>query len=105
MDRDRVRENVTEKTARARYTNTNSSEAIERNDRLCENSLSFRCMRGRRLSGSLNSPVTLKNRDSSAEDPVFLGNGLHHFPYSENIHHSPEVVCQYCQTRLGADVA
>ena len=31
MDRDRVRENVTEKTARARprYTNTNSSEAIE----------------------------------------------------------------------------
>ena len=34
MDRDRVRENVTEKTARARprYTNTNSSEAIERNE-------------------------------------------------------------------------
>jgi|SoiMethySBSTD1v2_1073268.scaffolds.fasta_scaffold76097_3 hypothetical protein len=62
MDRDRVRENVTEKTARARpcYTNTNSSEAIERNDRLCEISLSFRCMRGRRLSGSLNSPVTLE---------------------------------------------
>ena len=79
--------------ARTRYTNTNSSEAIERNER------------GRRLSGSLNSPVTLKNRDSSAEDPVFLGNGLHHFPYSENIHHSPEVVCQYCQTRLSADLA
>ena len=47
----------------------------------------------------------LKNRDSSAEDPVFLGNGLYHFPYSENIHHSPEVVCQYCQTRLGSDLA
>jgi hypothetical protein len=37
MDRDRVRENVTEKTARARprYTNTNSSEAIERTLRRC----------------------------------------------------------------------
>ena len=42
-------------------------------------------MHGRRLSGSLNSPVTL-NRDCPAEDPVFLGNSLHHFPYSENIH-------------------